>query len=415
MRDTAFTICKALAIILVVVSHAGAPGFVNDFIFQFHVPVFFICAGYFFHEKYLDAPGTYVARRVKGLYWPFLRWSLFFLVIHNLLFPLGLLSEQYGNALGGVLHPYDWRTFCQKAWNITFNMSEYDEFLAGSFWFFRTLFISSIAFLAGLIVVRKLRPADSISKRTVILAGIVLLLIVWKIASGLRIAGIAGGGYRELLGVLFMCAGFLISQYRRYIDMKWPLGLICLAVTLFFAWLCPASMSPKADMVHFFALLLPAVCGFGMLYYLSLQLDRHENVLKKALVYIGERTIYVFAFHLFAFKIVSAVKVGVYGLPWQMVGGHTVVNAYTGDWFWLLYTLVGVGVPLGWVALYRYWSSRADLSVRNCMRCLMAVAVVVGSFLFLCMRKLGLFLWDTVLGIWRAAVDIVSASNPKDE
>ena len=43
------------------------------------------------------------------------------------------------------------------------------------------------------------------------------------------------------------------------------------------------------------------------------------------LVYIGDRTLYIFAFHLVAFKLVSALKVAFYGLPWQAVGGHPTV------------------------------------------------------------------------------------------
>ena len=46
-----------------------------------------------------------------------------------------------------MTHPYDWTTAMQNLWSIVFNMSGYDVFLAGAFWFFRALFLSSIAFL----------------------------------------------------------------------------------------------------------------------------------------------------------------------------------------------------------------------------------------------------------------------------
>ena len=96
MRDTSFSITKAIAIIMVVMGHACVPGWTCRFIYQFHVPVFFICAGYFFNTRYLNDEKTYLMRRIKGLYLPFLRWSLLFLLLHNLLFPLGLFSEQFG-------------------------------------------------------------------------------------------------------------------------------------------------------------------------------------------------------------------------------------------------------------------------------------------------------------------------------
>ena len=75
-RSTRFTLLKAIAIICVVMSHAGIRGWLFDFVFIFHVPIFFMCAGYFFHTKYLTDERTFVLHRFKGLYWPFLRWSV---------------------------------------------------------------------------------------------------------------------------------------------------------------------------------------------------------------------------------------------------------------------------------------------------------------------------------------------------
>lgn len=135
MRETKFSILKAIAIICVVLSHAGISGWLFNFVFIFHVPIFFICAGYFFNTKYLTDERTYIVHRFKELYLPFVRLSLFFLLIHNVLFPLGILSETYGNAGGGVTHPYTWQQFSQHAWSIVSNMSGYDQFLCGAFCF----------------------------------------------------------------------------------------------------------------------------------------------------------------------------------------------------------------------------------------------------------------------------------------
>ena len=130
-RDRTFSILKALAILLVVTAHATAPTYVSRFAYMVSVPAFFVCAGYFFRPDYLECKSTFVVRRVRRLYFPFVKWSILFLLLHNLLFPLGLLSETYGNAAGGVTHPYDWHTAMQNLWSIVFNMSGYDVFLAG--------------------------------------------------------------------------------------------------------------------------------------------------------------------------------------------------------------------------------------------------------------------------------------------
>ena len=148
MRNNVISICKGIAIILMVLGHTEGPGFLMHIVYLFHMPIFFITAGYFFSRKYLSDSWTFVVKRFKGLYVPMVKWALFFLVIHNLMFKIGLLSEQYGNWENGVTHPYDLHAFLQRAVSIVTSMSGYDEFLAGAFWFFRALLISSILFMA---------------------------------------------------------------------------------------------------------------------------------------------------------------------------------------------------------------------------------------------------------------------------
>ncbi len=414
MRDTSFSICKALAIILVVVSHAGAPTFVNNFIFQFHVPVFFICAGYFFSTRYLDDPATFVKHRFKRLYWPFVKWSLLFLVLHNLFFPLGLLSEQYGNVAGGVLHPYSWHDFFQRCWSVAFNMSGYDEFICGAFWFFRTLFLSGLGFLAGLLVLRKLRPDDGIERTTGILAASVFVLVVWKIAADLKVTGVAGGGYRELMGIFFMCAGFLFQRFRKQVPLRWPLATVCLIITFAGAHYLPSSMGYRTDFGHFFMFIPTALAGSLLLYYIACRIDAWGTFLKPGLVYVGERTLYIFAFHLLAFKIVSAVKVGICGLPWQMVGGHTVVNAGP-SWYWMLYTFVGVGVPLLWLAFYRHWAQRVDLSLKSCVTYGLNGSIFLSVLAWKGISWFALTVWACIKGVCEAIKDIIQASSTKEE
>ena len=52
-RNTVISICKGIAIILMVAGHAELPTILSNFIYVFHMPLFFITAGYFFSRKYL--------------------------------------------------------------------------------------------------------------------------------------------------------------------------------------------------------------------------------------------------------------------------------------------------------------------------------------------------------------------------
>lgn len=353
-HDHSFTICKAIAIICVVLSHAGGPGWLAAFVYQFHVPIFFLCAGYFFNTKYLADEKTFVKRRICRLYLPFLRWSVFFLVIHNLLFPLGILSETYGNAAGGVTHPYTWNVFFQRLWSITFNMSGYDEFLCGAFWFFRALFLSSIAFLLLFKIIRHFFPKSSNTRIALSILCICVLLAIWKTSCGLKITGVGQGGYRELCATALMAIGFVYKENRERLTLDWRYGLPALALLVVGATFVQSSMGCSHTLVQFLPVLPFGILGFVFVYWLSVVINKRDNVLRNALVYIGDRTLYVFAFHLLAFKAVSAIKVAWYHLPWEQVGGHTVVNHHaTDDFFFLAYLVAGVALPLLWIAGYR--------------------------------------------------------------
>lgn len=415
MRDKTFSVLKALAIILVVVSHSGAPAWLNRFIFQFHVPAFFLCAGYFFGVKYLDDGRQFVRRRFSGLYVPFVKWSLMLLVLHNLFFAVGLLNEQYGNASGGVLHPYGWHDFFQNIWSITTGMQGYDVFIGGAFWFFRALLVASLVFWLGMKFFRWLRPTDTLVQSASLLAATMGLLIVWKIAAGLKIPVLSGGGYRELLGVMLMSFGFIYRQCRNYVPLNWKTGLAATALTVLGAVYVHASMAYNADFGAFFGLLIPAVSGFIMLHYVSSLISAHLQPVEKALAYVGERTLYIFAWHLLAFKLVSIIKVAAYGLPWPMVGGHTVVNYATDDLFWLLYTIVGIGVPLGGLALYRHYAKTVDFSTKSCVKYTIKGLIKLAYYIYIGIKKTLIYLWQCLVGFWRALKDIVKASSPNEE
>ncbi len=416
MRETKFTVLKALAIILVVFSHAGVPGWLNHFLFIFHVPAFFLCAGYFFHTKYATDERTFVVHRIKGLYWPFVRWSVFFLVVHNLLFHLGILSETYGGPDGGVLHPYSWSQFGQHLWSIVVNMSGYDAFLCGTFWFFRALFLASLAYLVLFKLFGKSERLRGNKQRGWAVLLFVSVLLLWKESCGLKVTGVSGGGYRELMGLWFMAAGFLLRQYDVCAKLTWKLALPSLLVFLAFGIWWPSLMEINPSMERFLRLPLPAVASFLCMLYASTFIDSKTRYVKRALVYVGDRTLYIFAFHFVAFKLVSAIKVAYYGLPWEAIGGHPYVQEPANNaLFVLLYALAGVGLPLLWLSGYNRISSHVTITEKQFLSLLMQGILRLCHWV--CLG--GHTLWLVMKGLWRSIVDgvkaIIAASSTKEE
>ncbi len=360
-RDTVISIAKGIAIILMVLAHAEAPGWLCKFIFEFHMPLFFITAGYFFSLKYLNDEATFVKKRVKGLYWPFVKWSVFFLIIHNWMFDIGILNERFGNETGGVTHPYTWHQIQQNLWHIFTAMGGYDQFLCGAFWFFRGLFVASILYLIIYKVVLRVLPEKRANVAPYLICLIMLLLCAWKTYEGLKIVTLVQGGYRDLMGCFFFGCGFIFRQYAgqyrqfivRHYAALWTTILFAVIVFLFSKYLT-ANMNWRSTFVQFLSLPVPALLGFLMTYNISLWLDRHEGRLKQFLVYTGNNTLNIFIFHIVAYKVVSLLKIWYYGLDIRQIGCHMVIHEYSQqDLFWILYTIAGVGLPLGCTWLSR--------------------------------------------------------------
>ena len=353
-RDTTISIAKGIAIILMVIAHAEAPGWLCKFIFEFHMPLFFITAGYFFSQKYLNDEATFVKKRIKGLYVPFVKWSVFFLIIHNWMFDLGILNEQYGNETGGVTHPYTWHQIQQNLWNIVTAMGGYDQFLCGAFWFFRGLLVASILYLIIYKVVLHVLPKRAENTAPNFVCIVLLLLCAWKTYEGLKIVTLVQGGYRDLMGCFFFGCGFIFRQYAdsyrqmiaRYHTGFWTTLLFGIVVFLFSKYLT-ANMNWRSTFEQFLSLPLPAILGFLMTFNVSLWLDKHDNWLRRFLAYTGNHTLNIFIFHIVAYKVVSLIKIWYYGLDIHQIGCHMVVHDYSQqDCFWILYTVAGVGLPL---------------------------------------------------------------------
>ena len=93
-RNITFDIIKGIAIYLMVLGHCGSPG--HKFIYLFHMGVFFIISGYFFSEKNYksyDNLKTFIKRKVKSLYLPFIIINLFCILFHNFFIHINLLTN----------------------------------------------------------------------------------------------------------------------------------------------------------------------------------------------------------------------------------------------------------------------------------------------------------------------------------
>jgi fucose 4-O-acetylase-like acetyltransferase len=136
-------ILKALAIIAVVIGHSGSPSPIYNFIYLYHMPLFFFISGYFYKNEYSNDISLLIKKRIKSLYIPFVAYEVLFLSLHNMFFNLNI----YNNVVGfkdSVEHLYSLQDMIDAFRSILFFQGT--ETLLCTFWFIPTLFAVNILF-----------------------------------------------------------------------------------------------------------------------------------------------------------------------------------------------------------------------------------------------------------------------------
>lgn len=353
-RNNAIDIARGFAIILMVIGHSEMPGLLNRSIYLFHMPLFFISAGYFFKLSALDNPCDFIKKRFKSLYIPFVKYSLFFLLIHNLMFKWGIMNEVYGNWENGVTHPYSWHQFWQRMIYIVTSMEGYDEFLAGAFWFFRALLVASIMFL---VLYKLLNKVKFLHNRT---TAIPIIICLMAIGLGLGLScerlkiSMPQGGFRDTMGVFFFGLGVLYRKYESKIGHNLVWALVGAGVVIGASALKWCGMNVRPTTFDPLTLPITGFAGWIMTYNISYHIARLKaSKFSRFIAYCGNNSLYILVWHICAYKIVSLIKIFYYGLDIRQIGCHMVIHHNSAnDLFWILYSIVGVVVPIGGYYLY---------------------------------------------------------------
>lgn len=87
------SITKALGIILMVLGHTRFSTYGINFIYLFHMPLFFYLSGICFKDKYLNNTNIYIQRKISNIYLPFVKWTLIFIILHNFFFQYNIINQ----------------------------------------------------------------------------------------------------------------------------------------------------------------------------------------------------------------------------------------------------------------------------------------------------------------------------------
>ncbi len=307
------------------------------------MPLFFIASGYFFNKNYLGNKKQYFFKKVQGVYLPFLKWSVIFLLLHNVFYYCGILNSSYGNRDGLCSQLYSIKDILHHFLNISLRMTEYEGFILGAYWFMRSLFVGCIVLCFGSWIINRIIKSPHKS--------IVVVLITFCIIGGImtyyniQIPFFPQGGYREAMAVFFLGCGFIIKQKDGYLCHPYVI-LASLVILIMCVTINPTSMRSNATFGDWLTIPFTGISGFVLTYYISKQITKCNNIFSNSLIYIGKNTLYILTFHFLMFKPASLLYAYIYNLDWHVVGCHPVPMQISNNWFWIIFSITSLAFSL---------------------------------------------------------------------
>jgi fucose 4-O-acetylase-like acetyltransferase len=343
-QNNIVTLAKAFGIIFMVLGHTiPQENVIWRVIYTFHMPLFFIMSGYCFKEKYLNDAKQFVMRKIKGIYVPFVLFSLPFLALHNVFCRWNIYDPDW---------LYGWKEFAWHTSRIVTRMSHNEELL-GTFWFLKELFWGSLIFYATYRSVKKvlghwtLEIGKYRTERVTVIGLLVLaeMMCIFK----LRIPYFTVS-HKSVLAACFIAAGYWWKQADWQINkfVLWIGGVSAItAEILLLHQVSFTGVSPTSLPIY----VIPAIAGTMLVYELCRWLVDSRNKivesLARGLEYVGKHTLAIMALHMLSFKLVTYTLIRLNHLPIERLMDFPVLYEYTnGGGALFAYAFVGICFPL---------------------------------------------------------------------
>lgn len=341
-----WNLIKGIAITCVVIGHCTLIPFVEQYVNQYHLAVFFFVSGYFFKEKCIDDKRTFVWKKIKRLYLMFVISGLVFLILYPVLEWLNV----YEGSLAG-------NEYIMEVFNLTIGLTSNNPMM-GAMWFCPALLmVSLISF--GLFVITWGR---SIAVRTAVFCAVVSLggglLHVLKLKSPYCI-------WQNMIVVGIYYVGWLFHQKEPLIQISKRWIWLIIALILFtaiyivtvngvYARLQPANIKQE----NLLAILLIAAMGCMMIYAISKVLS--ETILARILAVLGDYSFSIMLLHFLCFKLVNFLYCIVYNLPSTDISLFPTIKYESFVWFWI-YLLIGLFGPVILSKIYSLCKEKLEL------------------------------------------------------
>ena len=354
-RDIKVDIVKGIAILLMVLGHTRFAG--TDFIYMFHMAVFFLASGYFIKDKHSETIAgvkATILKRIKGLWLPFVVWNTIYTLCHNFLIQSNIYTAN--PAVSSYLDP----SLVSISTNISLKemavnivkglfMAGHTE-LGGAFWFLRVLFYISVAYV---IIDFCLKKIFKNQRKVIIAQGIIsaVFLAIGYFMSIKHIEIFATDRFFSCYSLYYI--GMLLSKIKTEKFKIWHYAFMtvtgCVIIVILSNF---GSISiGNNEYVNPAFMLCASLAGWFFLFGISGMLENLKGI-NSVFIILGQNTLALVIFHFLCFKPVNLIVSMVNGWPLSTVAGFP-VNNINGCW-WIAFTISGTILPIGiWVVWKR--------------------------------------------------------------
>lgn len=307
-------IAKGIGILMVVWAHAKGP--FTDYMYQFHMPLFFLISGYLFNSR--NTPGQFVLKKIKSLYIPFAFWNVFFVVMRSVFH-----IEEYK----GVF-------FWEKILKIILTLDKDGQFL-GATWFLGALFTVSICYK----LMDYYLPA--VRNKSVFLA--ILFGAAAVLGFSVTLPYMLS---RTLILSFFFAVGRVVREYKDQFSV-FDTKLVFLFSVIMFGVIGHYNSVNMGGNKYNYRLLFvigALFASYGTI-YISRVLEKKTVWIKRVLSIMGAKSLPIVIWQFVVFRIVTVIQLRMDQIPVDRMMDYYPPYKTTEGW-WILYTIVGIIVSV---------------------------------------------------------------------
>ena len=269
---------------------------------------------------FINAQCPHLSKKIKALYWPYIFWGITILVIQYPLYKLGIYSKEYNQ--------YDYITHFIKIVSFAQN-----EPIIGSLWFLKSLFFSYI-FVST--IVWKTIQNKKMYYCTGLLCFIMLCFgyILYK-----RNGWLFYNIQRELMIPWLLWLGYYIKIQKLNLLQR-PVFVFIYFIILFFCGQHVTLDLVSSKICNPAILTIYSLIGFVMVYNISFKLQHVSKLISESLAYIGRNTMPILILHFICIKLIQIIM-NLYNIDVNISSLLIFSSPY-----WLLYSIIGIGMPL---------------------------------------------------------------------